>query len=201
MVMQSELDGNENIMPDTWYLAVETKGAKVRAGLYTPLCHPSSFHCPTCYFPKSSGHSGVCAVLNAFKICEWYSAYSKIFLGCGGEAKPGRCADPGPMSCELRAWRARGHHGVWLNKYLKGRSCFTSLTFKSCLFALSGVDTDGRWDVNARCGCYNNLSSVLLGLLCCGVDCTHVVVASRGWSPGCFLWVQDASPCFLVQVL
>lgn len=70
MVMQSELDGNENIMPDTWYLAVETKGAKVRAGIYNPLCHPSSFHCPTCYFPKSSGHSGVCAMLNAFKICE-----------------------------------------------------------------------------------------------------------------------------------
>ena len=60
MVMQSQLDGNKNTMPDTWYLAVETKGAKVHAVICTMLCHPSSFHCPMCYFPKSSGHGRVC---------------------------------------------------------------------------------------------------------------------------------------------
>lgn len=59
MVMQSQLDGNKNIRPDTRYLSVETKGAKVGAVICTPLRH-SSFHHPVCYLPNSSGHGRAC---------------------------------------------------------------------------------------------------------------------------------------------
>lgn len=56
--MQSQLEGD--LLPDSWYLAVEAEGAKVRAVTRTSLCRLSPFPCPVSYVPKSTGQGRVC---------------------------------------------------------------------------------------------------------------------------------------------